>query len=296
MGNVYVGVRNIARKVQKAYIGVSNKARKVQKAYIGVSNKARLVYQAEKMEFTEAEVNELIVYGKINQVPIGSTFTIANSQDTSRSVHTYVVIGKDHKDLNVTNYPSAKAATGTVDVWGTGAIAKRFFKSTSPYGYWNASDIRTWLNNTFYNGFNSTTKVHLKQMTVEYYYTTNTGNSTTMIAPGNFNTTDYVKLLSSREFNPSTYITGKYYMHMREGNGYEYFPSVAHDSQTSDGKKRFASATGTAGVDFQWRRSLHCFSSDSGNAVWQVTSNGNLASDSRGNGTYGIVPCFRLGA
>ena len=38
MGNIYVGVNNIARKMKGAYVGVNGVARKVKQVYIGDAN------------------------------------------------------------------------------------------------------------------------------------------------------------------------------------------------------------------------------------------------------------------
>ena len=47
MGNIYIGVNNIARKIKGVYVGVNGVARKVKQVYIGDANgKARLVWQS----------------------------------------------------------------------------------------------------------------------------------------------------------------------------------------------------------------------------------------------------------
>lgn len=44
-GSVYIGVNDVARKVNTMYVGVNGVARKVTKAYVGVNNVATLIFQ-----------------------------------------------------------------------------------------------------------------------------------------------------------------------------------------------------------------------------------------------------------
>lgn len=48
MGQINIGVDNVARKVKSAYVGVNGVARKVKAIYVGVNGVARLVWQAIK--------------------------------------------------------------------------------------------------------------------------------------------------------------------------------------------------------------------------------------------------------
>lgn len=52
MGNIYIGVNNIAKEIKSAYIGVDGIARKIKAIYVGVDNVAKLVWSAVKTKFT----------------------------------------------------------------------------------------------------------------------------------------------------------------------------------------------------------------------------------------------------
>ena len=43
---MYIGVNNIAHKINNCYVGVDGIARKVKSVYVGVDGKARLVWQS----------------------------------------------------------------------------------------------------------------------------------------------------------------------------------------------------------------------------------------------------------
>ncbi len=49
MGNVYIGVNGVARRVKSVYIGVNGIARKVKDLNIGINGVARMGYQAQKL-------------------------------------------------------------------------------------------------------------------------------------------------------------------------------------------------------------------------------------------------------
>jgi len=51
---VYIGINNVAKKVNKLFIGVNNVAKQVKKIFLGVNNVAKLIYSAEgeKIRFT----------------------------------------------------------------------------------------------------------------------------------------------------------------------------------------------------------------------------------------------------
>ena len=49
MGNVYIGIDNISRKISNAYVGVDGVARKIKQIFVGDANGiARLVYTIKK--------------------------------------------------------------------------------------------------------------------------------------------------------------------------------------------------------------------------------------------------------
>ena len=47
MGNFYIGVNDVARKIKGAYVGVDGVARKVKNIYVGVNNVAQLVQTSD---------------------------------------------------------------------------------------------------------------------------------------------------------------------------------------------------------------------------------------------------------
>lgn len=215
---------------------------------------------------------------------VGKNVTLNNSQDTRTYLpKQYVIADINHQDKysDSTSYTS-----NSIDLIATNSvIANRNFK-----GQWSTSDIRTWLNGTFKNGFDSEIQTLMSQMVVESYYG-KIRQSGGITEAANSNTTDYVKLLSETELNVSTFSS---YMSRREGTPYRgiFTRGAYSDTNTSRVKGSNTSSSG----NMWWTRTMYCSSSNTG-YVFYVYTDGDCSdiSDSISL-SRGIVPVLRLKA
>jgi hypothetical protein len=249
----------------------------------------------DNTSFTQAQIIEILNtvnrYGvslsDYRSKLIGKTITLNNSQDTRTYLPgQYVIADVNHQDMyrNSTSYSS-----NSIDLIATNSvIANRNFSNTTPYGKWSTSDIRTWLNDTFKNGFDSEIQALMSPMIVENYYGT-VGQEGGINITANNNTTDYVKLLSYTELNVSAFDT---YMSKVEGAPYsDIFTSGRYDSaNTSRVKESYTSSDGNV----WWTRSTNSVSTSN---AWAVNTNGSCYFGSNGNSnSFGVVPALRLKA
>ena len=179
--NLFIGVSNLARKIKKIYIGGgASKAAVVKKVYMGDENGiATQVYSSgvdpTKMEFTEAEFLSVIADGNQSKMKIGALITLSNQY-----CDTYEVIGTNHD-----------STSGTVDIMSHTQVGNQVFNSSSQV--YSSSNIRTWINSTYFDAFSSNIQNAAKTMSV----VTNTSS-------GNSTTSDKVKLLSMTEIGATS--------------------------------------------------------------------------------------------
>lgn len=247
----------------------------------------------DNTSFTQAQIVEIlngvndagISLSDYRNKLVGKIVTLNNSADTRTYLPgQYIIADINHQDM----YQYSTSYTlNTIDLIATNSvIANRTFSNTSPLGQWSTSDIRTWLNGDFKNGFDTEIKALMSQMIVESYY--GTGNQVGGITDAaNNNTTDYVKLLSYTELNCSTF---HQFMSAREGTPYsDIFTSGTYNSSNTSRVK--GSNTSSSGNQW-WTRSIN--SADTADAYY-VKTEGNMGGD-HGYYSYGVVPVLRLKA
>ena len=108
MGNINIGVNNVARKIKNAYIGVNGIARQIQKAYIGVNGIAREIYSA--YNFPVATVTRTLTQDSISYYEkIFTTAQIAdilthNPSKVKYSIDMSIVNNQTYYDTSVYAY------------------------------------------------------------------------------------------------------------------------------------------------------------------------------------------------
>jgi len=250
----------------------------------------------DKSSFTQAD----IVYIMNNANPagialndyrsklVGKNVTLNNSTDTRTYMNgQWTIADINHKDM----YSDSSVYTSnSIDLIATNSvIANRNFSSAEPYGKWSTSSIRTWLNGDFKNGFDSEVQALMSQMVVESYLPGTTSQSGGITVLANNNTTDYIKLLSDRELNLSTFGS---YMSAREGTPYsDIFTAGAFDSSNTS---RVRGSNTSSSGNIWWTRSVYC--NDTA-IVWIVYTYGYCNSNYNGDDySCGVVPALRLKA
>ena len=258
MANIYVGVSDIARKAKNIYLGVSDTARKVKKIYIGDSNGvARLAYKSgsgvdpTKSSFTEAEFLGVIADGNQALMTIGATITLSNTY-----CNTYEVIGVNHD-----------GTTGTVDIMAHTQVGNQQFSSSSQI--YSSSNIRTWINGTYFNAFSNDIQNASKAMSV--------------VTDGSSTVNDKVKLLSATEMG----ITGSY---VPTGEGSLYTGVFTPGDRTSYITNRWRGPGSYGNSSYLWLRSR---GTNNTNYVWRVRSDGYCNNYFYTN-TYGVLPVLRF--
>lgn len=224
--SAYIGIGGVAKSISQMYIGADDKAHQVQKAYIGVNGVARLWYQRGNA---------------LGNYAVGKTVKIA-------------VNGKDYDWLVV--HQGKPSSIYDASCNGTWLLMKdiyenRQWRSSGTNDYAN-SDIRSYLNGTFLNLFESNIKNAIKQVKLPYR---NGGGTSTIVTSGSNGLSAKIFLLSATE-------TSFNFPYMPSGEGAElaYFKGCADDSSDS---KRIAFLDGSA--TYWWLRSPFC--ADSGYAI-----------------------------
>ena len=140
----YIGVNNVARKINNGYIGVDNTARKIKKGYIGVSGVARQFFQCG----TPA-----------SQLAVGSSVYLNVS-----GVQTEFLIV--HQGLPASFYDSS--CNGT---WLMMKYVDDFMPiSDSGSKFYAVASIHTYLNDTFFGSLDAGVQSIVKQVKIPTYY------------------------------------------------------------------------------------------------------------------------------
>lgn len=119
---------------------------------------------------TEANFIKLLNYGVYDSNYIGYKVQLSNSVDYNNGL--WVIADVNHDSTNT-------GQTNCYDLISEDIFNERTFSSSS--NIWRNSDIRTWLNNTFYSGFSTSFKARMDNMV--YVSNGNTYNDDKMIIP-----------------------------------------------------------------------------------------------------------------
>ena len=185
---------------------------------------------------------------------VGATITLSNTYCS-----TYEVIGVNHD-----------GTTGTVDIMAHTQVGNQQFSTSSQV--YSSSNIRTWINGTYFNAFSESIRNAAKTMAV----VTNTSS-------GNTTTNDKVKLLSAAEI-------GMTHTYAPTGEGSLYtgvFTPGAYNEYITD---RWRAAGSYGNANYYWLRSRYSYSTAN---VWIVGSYGNCNNSSYA-GTRGVLPVLRF--
>ena len=199
---------------------------------------------------TEAAFIQLLQHGVYDSKYIGYKVQLGNSVDYNNGLWVIADVGHHADQPN------------TYDLIPQDVFYSMAFGS-SPY--WRNCNVRTWLNDTFYNGFSNDFKDHMNNITYD-------SNGTTY-------NDDKVILPSFTEVNGTTGTTSTSYV--AEGTAYPIF---------TDNNSRKKYQAGTGSYRSYWIRSR----STSGSIiVWCVGNDGRIYGDSFGNGYY-LAPLMRV--
>ena len=269
MANTYIGVNGVAQQAKKIYVGVNGIARNVKSIYVGVYGVARNVYSnsgaANPDDYfdpnthiaTEANfIAFLEAGGKYDDTSlIGYKVTLSNSATYNGG--TYVIADVNHDSTN----------TGQTNCYDLIALdcVNPGISFGSNYN-WRDSNVRTWLNGTFYNGLSSDIKSHI--INIKY-------NS-----QGTWYNDDKVILPSFTEVNGSTGTSYPQYADI-EGIAYPIFTN-----NNSRSKYQF----GTTSTYYWWTRSRYAVGSGT---VWRVVADGSLNNNGCTSKRY-VVPTLRI--
>ena len=249
--SIYLGAGSTAHKMSKLYVGVSGQARQVQKVYVGINGQARLVYQSGQ---------------PIGGLAVGSIVKIK--------------VNGASKDFIVVHQgkPSSIYDTSCDGTWllMKDIYENRAWSNLNNNNYAN-STIRSYLNSTFLDLFESNIKNAIKQVKIPFRM----GSWGTTVTSGSNGLSTKIFLLSATE-------TGFSFSYMPNGEGAElaYFEGCADNSLDS---KRSAYLNGSAAS--WWLRSPYCYSQST--LTLYVNSDGDW-----GNGystdSHGIRPALIL--
>lgn len=217
-------------------------------------------FDPTKTTYTESEFIATVSGGFAGQIPSGATITLNNSYCNS-----YTVIGRNHD-----------STSGTVDLMADFQVAAMSLGNAR----WDRSSLRTWINSTYYNAFNSTIRSLSKTMSVR------TNGSSTV--------TDHVKILGSTEIGYTDYIYPT-----SDGTKYEYFDTYAEYGAYYNRCRNIWRPKGSYGGSdsYIWTRSQ---AGDGHTATGEynlaIVSNGRLSVTSATAGTYiyGVLPVLRF--
>lgn len=251
--SAYIGVGNSSRSISKMYIGVNGVARQVQKAYIGVNGVAKLWYQRG------TPLGSLAV-GSIAKIKVNGA-----SKD-------FIVVQQGNPDTSV--YDASCDGTWLLmkDIY-----ENRAWHSSNTNNY-VSSTIRSYLNSTFLDLFESNIKNAIKQVKIPFRM----GSWGTTVTSGSNGLSTKIFLLSATE-------TGFSFSYMPSGEGAElaYFKGCADNGSDL---MRAAYLNGSAAS--WWLRSPYCYSNVN-DLVLYVNSDGDWGNDYSKN-SRGIRPALIL--
>ena len=181
---------------------------------------------------TEASFIQLLQHGVYDSKYIGYKVQLGNSVDYNNGL--WVIADVNH-DANQPN---------TYDLISQDCFNTTWFGSSQ---YWRDSGVRTWLNDTFYNGFSENFKSHM--------------NNITYVSNGSTYNDDKVILPSFTEVNGTTGTSSTDYV--VEGTAYPIFTKKS---------SRQKYQTGTTTYKRWWTRSRRTGYS----TVWYVKTDGSM--------------------
>lgn len=251
MSGFYIGVDGKARKIKGAYIGIDGVARKIKKAYIGDENGvARMCYSSGK-KLSECGVGDIVLL-----------------RENGTNVE-YLVV---HQGLPSSIYD--ESCNGTWLLRKEVYIEKEWH--SSKVNDYKSSSIHSYLNNTFFKGFDATVQSAIKQVKIPYR--AGSGASTTVTSGGNG--------LSTKVFLLSACELGFNYDGIPTPYGeLKYFSSCATNGPAS---KRKAYYEGSV-ISYWWTRSPYCGgSSEYAVAIDNTGDTGHMFC----NSAFGIRPAL----
>lgn len=254
----YIGIGSKSRNIPNMYIGVSSKARQVQKAYIGVNGVARLWYQRGT---------------PIGDLAVGSTVKIA----IDSVYYDFIVVHQGNPDTSI--YDSSCNGTWLLmkDIY-----IKRAANKSSPYSESHAvyykSDVKNYLENTFYNLIDNSVASLIKEVKIPYRDGANNfGSSTKTLSDG---LATKIFLLSSTETNQKLSSSDSWRT-LTEGAPLSYFDSD---------DKRIAYYNGEADIWY-----LRSPTNQSGYVFTAINTNGKISTVTHAySPAYGVRPAFVL--
>jgi hypothetical protein len=199
---------------------------------------------------TEASFIQLLQHGVYDSKYIGYKVQLGNSVDYNNGL--WVIADVNHDSENT-------GQTDCYDLISEDCFHGGVFSSSG--NNWRSSDLRTWLNTTFYNGFSENFKSHMNNIT----YDSNGGTYTDdkIISPS----------FTEVKGGTSSYA-------ITEGTAYPIF---------TNGNSRKKYKTGTTSYVDWWTRTPYTTSSN----VWIVYSTGGISDAGYLTGKY-LAPLMRV--
>lgn len=153
--SLYAGVNNTPKKVASLLIGVNNVVKAAVAAYAGSNGTTSKVYESLNIDQELGNVNPVkaLTSGKITSDYIGKSVYLSNS----------VVACQEWRIADINH----DGIVGTVDLFPKYVFQDSINFSicstmNTPY---SRTNVRSWLNGTFYNGFDDTVKNAIKTQT-----------------------------------------------------------------------------------------------------------------------------------
>lgn len=201
---------------------------------------------------TEAAFIQLLQHGVYDSKYIGYKVQLGNSVDYNNRL--WVIADVNHDSAN----------TGQTDCYDL--ISEDLPKKTYKFSdqYWRNTTVRTWLNNTFYNGFSNEFKNHM--LNINY----NSNNS--------WYNDDYIILPSYIEVNGGT-------------STYQKDLGVAYPIFTDDSSRIKAYIVGTTNYGEWWTRTQY---TNISNNVWRATTSGKIQYYYISNSGIYLAPLMRV--
>lgn len=131
----YIGINDIANKVNNIYIGIENKAKKIKKGYIGVDGKARLFY-SEPKPLVWSEIT-LPISSYWQSVAYGNGLFVAVSYMDNSSIYS-----EDGKMWYTSTLPTSRDGYGDI-AYGNGLFVSINKSASSPKAAYSA-DGKNW--------------------------------------------------------------------------------------------------------------------------------------------------------
>lgn len=182
---------------------MSSVSSQISTIYSYVNNKNLVVHHfLNKDFFTQNDMLQLLSRGYYSKAFIGSDVQLNNSK--AEGPNMWYIIDFEHED-----YPGSGKASRTYDLSAYYPVrVGTAFDTASEYNYMN-SPMKTWMNDTFYNGFDSSVRDKMRQMQVVFYNK----------AAEQYIDQAYVKPMSAIEWG-CKYVSNGWFLNANEGTAY----------------------------------------------------------------------------